>query len=131
MWEYLRKASVTALQSFEVTRLSHATFLLGECRDSLEQFASEVAAAALARTLNRCNHYVAALRFDFRCFAPTPGASHSSHPFELRYAFRRKSGSRLPTSITSLDLPARPCLTLLDKVRPRHSGCNPRLQSKT
>lgn len=74
-WEYLRKASTAALQSFEVSRLSHAAFLLAECKSMLEQYAKETATAALARTLSRCHQHIADVRLGARPLV------HDQQPF--------------------------------------------------
>jgi hypothetical protein len=50
-WEYLRHASVPALQSFELSRLNHAADLRKEIDTLLDQWLDETAAALLARFL--------------------------------------------------------------------------------
>jgi hypothetical protein len=50
-WEYLQQATVPALQSFELSRLNHASNLKKEIDTLLEQWLDETAAAMLARFL--------------------------------------------------------------------------------
>jgi hypothetical protein len=50
-WEYLQQATAPALQSFELSRLNHATNLKKEIDSLLEQWLDETAAAMLARFL--------------------------------------------------------------------------------
>jgi hypothetical protein len=50
-WEYLQQATVPALQSFELSRLNHASNLKKEIDTLLEQWLDETSAAMLARFL--------------------------------------------------------------------------------
>jgi hypothetical protein len=50
-WEYLREASLPTLQSFELSRLNHASNLRKEIDGLLTQWLDETAAALLARFL--------------------------------------------------------------------------------
>jgi hypothetical protein len=50
-WEYLREASLPTLQSFELSRLNHASNLRKEIDSLLTQWLDETAAALLARFL--------------------------------------------------------------------------------
>ena len=50
-WEYLQQATVPALQSFELSRLNHASNLKKEIDTLLDQWLDETAAAMLARFL--------------------------------------------------------------------------------
>ena len=50
-WEYLRKASVPSLESFELSRLSHAANLRKEIAALVDQWLEETASALLARWL--------------------------------------------------------------------------------
>ncbi len=50
-WEFLRSASRTSLQSFELSRLSHAANLRKEIAVLLDQWMEENSAAMLARWL--------------------------------------------------------------------------------
>lgn len=54
-WDYLREASVSSLESFELSRLNHAANLRKEITALLEQWIEEAAEALLARWL-RENH---------------------------------------------------------------------------
>lgn len=50
-WEYLRNASVRSLESFELTRLSHAANLRKEIASLVDEWVDESANAMLARWL--------------------------------------------------------------------------------
>jgi hypothetical protein len=50
-WEFLLSASRNSLQSYELTRLSHAANLRKEINDLLDQWLEENASAMLARWL--------------------------------------------------------------------------------
>jgi hypothetical protein len=50
-WEYLRNASVRSLESFELTRLSHAANLRKEIASLVDKWVDESASAMLARWL--------------------------------------------------------------------------------
>jgi len=50
-WEYLRNASVRSLESFELTRLSHAANLRKEIAVLVDEWVDESANALLARWL--------------------------------------------------------------------------------
>lgn len=52
-WEYLCRASLPALQSFELSRLNHAANLKKEIDALLDQWLDETVAALLARFLMR------------------------------------------------------------------------------
>jgi len=50
-WEYLRSASLTTLQSFELSRLNHAANIRKEISALLDQWLDETACALTARWL--------------------------------------------------------------------------------
>ncbi len=50
-WEYLRQASATSLQSFELSRLNHAANLRHEIAALMDQWLEETSQAMLARWL--------------------------------------------------------------------------------
>jgi hypothetical protein len=50
-WDYLREASPTSLQSFELSRLNHAANLRREITALMDQWLEETAQALLARWL--------------------------------------------------------------------------------
>ncbi len=50
-WEYLRSASQSSLQSFELSRLNHAAHLRKEISALLDQWLEDTASALLARWL--------------------------------------------------------------------------------
>ena len=50
-WEYLRQASIRSLESFELSRLSHAANLRKEIAALVDEWLEETASALLARWL--------------------------------------------------------------------------------
>lgn len=82
-WEYLRHASVRSLESFELTRLSHAANLRKEITSLVDEWLHETASALLARWL--LEHW-AVLR---------GGADSPQNPVEVETASLQKAPAAL------------------------------------
>jgi hypothetical protein len=74
-WEFLLSASLTSLQSYELSRLSHAANLRKEIGQLLDSWLDENAAAMLARLLMEQRERPPRVRV-----APHSGESKSVHP---------------------------------------------------
>jgi hypothetical protein len=79
-WEFLLSASRTSLQSYELTRLSHAANLRKEIGTLLDQWLEENACAMLARWLMEQTRASAHAHQQRIVFARFP----TSHPFCVR-----------------------------------------------
>lgn len=75
-WDFLLSASRTSLQSYELTRLSHAANLRKEIGTLLDQWLEENACAMLARSLMERRERLAAQAADD---VPSSGPRASAH----------------------------------------------------
>ncbi len=81
-WEFLLSASRTSLQSYELTRLSHASNLRKEIGTLLDQWLEENACAMLARWLMEQRERPAILNAsELLSSSPEPGTNSASDNF--------------------------------------------------
>ena len=119
LWKFLLSASRNSLQSFELTRLSHAANLRKEINALLDQWLEESASALLARFLMEQREHPAHPMEAPTSDEATPKGGHRlSDNFLLIRRFNPRSRVALPEVMVAFRAPQRgwpPIVTLLSE----------------